>query len=119
MHGFVLIYGMLWILLLVVAPTACIYQLIKAPSPQTPGRTRAVALLGLLLTVWLMLTLAVTTLQPLALVVLPAALILVAGIGWPFALARKGVRIYVISCIALGELFWIWAAWDQFIHFPS
>lgn len=119
MHGFVPIYGMLWVVLLIVAPTACIYRLIKAPSAQTAGRTRAVVLLGLLLMVWLMLTLAVTKLQPLALVVLPAALILVAGIGWPSVLVSKGIRVYVICCLALGEFFWIWAAWDQFAHFPS
>jgi len=119
MSRLVTIYGLMWMLLLAGAPIACIYALQRAPTPETARRTRGICLLGFLLSLWLAFCLAVTTLQPLALVVLPAALIFVGGIFRPSVLALKGVRIYLICCLAVGELFWIWAAWDQFMRVSS
>jgi hypothetical protein len=76
-------------------------------------------LLGLFVSVWLMFSLVVTVLQPLALAVLPAAFIFVAGIWQPSILVVKGVRIYLIGCMAAGELLWIWAGWEQFVRVRS
>jgi len=111
---FVTIYGVMWMLLLGAAPIACIYGLRAAPKPETAKRTRGVCVLGFLLSVFLAFCLAVTTLQPLAVVILPATLIFVCGMFRPSTLELKGVRIYLILCMAAGEVFWIWAAWDQF-----
>lgn len=116
MHGFINLYFMVWITLLVVAPIACIYGLIRTPTPQTAGRTRGVASLGLLLSVWLIFSLAVTALQPLAMAVLAAPLICVVAAFRPSILISKGPRIYLICCMAAGEFSWIWAAWDQLVR---
>jgi hypothetical protein len=116
MSRFVTVYSLLWVLLLFVAPMACIYGLAKTPTPQTAKRTRGIAILGLLISIWLAFSLAVTVLQPIALVVLPATLIFAGGIFRPSILVFKGVRIYLMACLAIGELFWMWAAWDQFVH---
>jgi hypothetical protein len=56
-----------------------------------------------------MFSLVVTVLQPLALAVLPAASIFVGGIWRPSVLVVNRVRIYLIACMAAGELFWMWA----------
>lgn len=119
MPRFVTIYGLLWMVLIVSAPIACIYGLTRTPTPRTARRNRGIALLGFLLSIWLAFCLAVTVLLPLALAVLPAALIFVGAVFRPSFLLPKGIRIYLISCLAVGELFWIWAAWDQFVHAPS
>jgi hypothetical protein len=111
-----IVYGVLGVALFLVAPLACIHGLTKAPTPQTARRTRGIAALGFLLAVLLIFCFAVTTLQPLALVVLPAAFIFAGGIFRPSILELKGVRIYLISCLAAGELFWIWVYWDQFVR---
>lgn len=116
MHGFVNLYFLLWMTLLVVAPIACVYGLIRTPTPQTAGRTSGVALLGFLLSAWLIFTLAVTVLHPLAVTVLAAPLICAVAVFRPSILVSKGPRIYLICCMAGGELFWIWAAWDQLVR---
>lgn len=116
MHSFVSLYSLLWIILLVVAPIACIYGLIRTPTPESAGHTRGVALLGFLLSVWLIFTLAVTVLQPLAVAVLAAPLICAVAVFRPSILASKGPRIYLIGCMAAAEFFWIWAEWDQFVR---
>jgi hypothetical protein len=119
MSRVVTIYGLLWMLLLFVAPIACIYGLTRTPTPQTARRTRGIAALGLLLSTWLAFSLAVTVLQPVAFIVLPAMLTFAGGIFRPSALVSKGVRTYLVACLAIGELFWMWAAWDQFVRVRS
>jgi hypothetical protein len=115
----IIIYGLLGAAWFIVAPIACIYGLTKTPTPQTVRRTRGIATLGFLLSGLLAFWLATTTLQPLALVVLFAAIIFVVGIFRPSTLELKGVRIYLILCMAGGELFWMWAYWDQFVRRSS
>jgi hypothetical protein len=113
-HFLIIAYEALWAVLFVVAPLTCIYGLTKVPAPETARRTRGIASLGFLISVLVVFSLAVTVLQPLALVVLPSTFIFLVGVFRPSALLLKGVRIYLISCLVLGELFWTWAAWDQF-----
>jgi hypothetical protein len=119
MPRLVTIYGLLWMVLLASAPLACIYGLTKAPTPETSKQTRGICLLGFLISVWLAFCLAATTLQPLALMVLFAVFVFMAGIFRPSILELKGVRIYLISCMVVGELFWIYVAWDYFVRVRS
>jgi hypothetical protein len=71
-------------------------------------------MLGLLLSALLVFSLSVTTLIPVADAILPAAFIFAVAVLRPSILIPKGPRIYLISCMGAGEMFWIWALWDQF-----
>ena len=112
MSNFVTIYALLWAVVLVVAPIACAYTLIKAPTPLTRWRSSGIAILGLLLSALLVFGLATTTLQPLAVAFLPAPLVFAVAILIPSTLFRKGVRVYLVSSMAAAELFSIWMCWS-------
>lgn len=117
MHSWVNIYGWLWAIMLVTAPVVCIRGLIKPPTPQVLGPSSRIFILGFLLSALQLFALATTTLVPLAAAVFFAPLIFAVAAFRPSILSPKGPRIYLICCMAVGELFWIWAEWDQFVRF--
>jgi hypothetical protein len=110
------LYACVWAIMFVAGPAACTYSLMKPPLPTARRRSVGVAILGLFLSAMIVLGLAVTTLIPLAAAILPAPLIFAVAAFFPSILTPKGPRIYLISCMVVGELFWIWAAWDQFVR---
>jgi hypothetical protein len=118
MQTFLAIYGLLWMVLLAVAPLSCVYGLVKAPTHEATRRIRGTCLLGFLLSVYLVLGLTVRS-HPLAFVVLPAALIFAGGIFRPSILVPLGVRIYLVSCLAVGELFFVRVGWTFFVSVRS
>jgi hypothetical protein len=73
-------------------------------------------MLGLLLSALLVFYLATTVLQPLAIVVLPAPLIFAYTMFSASALAQKGIRVYLVCCMAAAELYWIWLYWSRFVR---
>lgn len=116
MSSFVTIYALLWTVVLVVAPIACAYTLIKASTPLTRGRSSGIAILGLLLSALLVFGLATTTLQPLAIMFLPAPLVFAFAILIPSILFQKGVRAYLVSSMAAAEMFSIWMCWSTLMR---
>ena len=119
MSSFVTIYALLWAGVLIVAPIACAYALIKPSTPLTRGRSSGIAILGLLLSALLVFSLATTELQPLAVVFLPAPLVFAFAILMPSILSKKGVRVYLVSCMAAAELFSIWMCWSTLMRSRS
>jgi hypothetical protein len=95
------IYAFAWGCFLLAAPLACVYGLIKASPPLTRRRIVGVAILGLLLSALLAFALATTTLQPLALVILPAPLIFAYSIFDPSVMLQKRLRAY-LSLLRIG-----------------
>ena len=90
MAGFATIYALLWTVLLICAPIACAYGLIKTSTPITRGRSLGVAALGFLLSALLAFSLATTVLQPLAVLVLPALLVFSYAIFRPSVFSQRG-----------------------------
>lgn len=112
MASFVTIYASFWAVLLIVAPITCAYSLMKTSKPLTRWRSAGIAVLGLLLSALLAFELVTTVLQPLAILVLPALLIFLYAIFKPSIFSQKGVRAYLLFCMAASELFSIWAYWS-------
>jgi hypothetical protein len=108
------IYAWLWAVTLVIAPAVCIRGLIKPPSPRVLGPSSRVFILGFLVSALLFFTLLTTTLRPLAAASFFAPLIFAVAVFRPTILYPKGPRIYLIACMAVAEVFWIWMSWSQF-----
>ena len=116
MASFATIYALLWTALLIVAPIACAYGVIKTSAPLIRARSFGVAALGFLLSALLAFSLATTVLQPLALLVLPAILVFSYAIFKPSIFSRRGIRAYLVFCMAASALFSIWICWATFMR---
>ena len=111
MHRFVSIYGGLWTTLLLAAPVAVSIDLLRLSTAGGLRRNSRVAILGFLVTLLLLFSLASTVLSPFAILALPAPVIFAAAIVRPSVLVRKELRIYLVCCMAAGELLWIWGSY--------
>jgi hypothetical protein len=116
MSIFATAFALLWVLLLLAAPIACAYGLIQIPPSSNRGRSARIAILGLLISALFLISLATTVLLPLALIVVPALLLFAYAIFRPSIFARRVVRSYLVSCLAVGELFWIWMFWFSYVQ---
>jgi hypothetical protein len=112
MPTFVTVYGLLWAIVLVVAPVICAYGLINTSTPPARRRSFGIATLGLILSSLLIFSLATTVLIPLAILILPAPLIFSYAIFKPSVFSGTGIRRYLVGCMAASELYSIWVCWS-------
>jgi hypothetical protein len=89
----------------------------KTAAPRMLGPSSRVFILGFLVSAWLSFTLLATGLLPLAAASFFAPLIFAVAVFRPAILDPKGPRIYLISCMAAGELLWIWMMVENFVRF--
>lgn len=79
MSSLVTLYAWIWAAMLTAGPVACVYGLTKSPTSLPRRRAVGIAMLGLLLSAFLVFSLSVTTLIPVAAAILPAPFIFSGG----------------------------------------